>query len=407
LAWVDLPRVPDWHDPQGDHWACVVKRTGDPVWVQLHGTGAGRAWTDEDDRLAARFCGSVNDRHPKEDWKDLKERLARQRLVPLDDPLKGVRHLIVLPSAGMAGVPVETLTDRADLTVSYAPSGTMFAWLREKRAAAGAKAPARHLLALGDPAYPKGADGPVPLPGSRQELAGIARVFDRVSEFKGSDASEQTLDQLAAEAGGLRRFGYLHFATHGVLDNRRPMRSALLLAQDRLPDPLKRAPDGREAYDGRLTAEGILRRWDRQLDAELVTLSACQTGLGQYSPGEGYLGFSQALFLAGARSLVLSLWEVDDTATSLLMTRFYENLMGVPKGLPGGPVEARPKAAALAEAKRWLRELRPEQVQHLAASLPRDGTRGRVVPKAPAAAAARSYEHPYYWSGFILVGDSE
>ena len=137
------------------------------------------------------------------------------------------------------------------------------------------------------------------------------------------------------------------------------------------------------------------------LDAELVTLSACQTGLGKYSGGEGYLGFSQALFLAGARSLVLSLWEVDDTATSLLMTRFYENLVG------DGAVKPMPKAEALAEAKRWLRGLGPEEVSQLTKDLPTRGTRGRVAPRQQAGAvqAARTYEHPYYWSGFVLIGD--
>src|SRR5205085_5143632 len=123
---------------------------------------------------------------------------------------------------------------------------------------------------------------------------------------------------------------YLHFATHGVLDDQRPMQSALLLARDRLPDPLRQALDGKESCDGRLTAERILRGW--KLDADLVTLSACDTGLGRFSGGEGYLGFSQALFVAGARSLVLSLWPVEDAATALLMTRFYENLLGTPEG---------------------------------------------------------------------------
>ena len=81
---------------------------------------------------------------------------------------------------------------------------------------------------------------------------------------------------------------------------------------------------------GRLSA-AELSNW--KLDADMVVLSACQTGLGQPAGGEGYLGFSQALFLAGARSVVLSLWRVDDEATSLLMVRFYENLLGKRSGL--------------------------------------------------------------------------
>src|SRR5439155_3907559 len=137
----------------------------------------------------------------------------------------------------------------------------------------------------------------------------------------------------------------------------------------------------------------------RQLDADLVTLSACQTALGKYSGGEGYLGFSQALFLAGARSLALSLWKVDDTATALLMTRFYENLLGARAGLTA----ALPKAQALAEAKSWLRGLPADEAQRLAAGLPGDA-RGAVRTRKPAqtATVTKPFAHPYYWSGFIL-----
>jgi CHAT domain-containing protein len=392
VVWVDLPHVPNWHDPKGDHWACLVKKAGEPIWVQLHGTGTDGAWTEDDENLpglARRNFATRSD--DAKAWTAAADRLSRQRLAPLEEQLKGVKHLVVLPSAALAGVPIDVLTDR---TVTYAPSGTMFAWLREKRQGTGATQPTRHLLSVGAPDFKAGGDS-TPLPGARQELAGIARPFDRTSEFKGPEASEVNLDRLAAEPGGLRRFGYLHFATHGVLDDRRPMRSALLLSRDR-------GPDGK---DGRLTAEHMLRRW--KLDAELVTLSACQTGLGTYSGGEGYLGFSQALFVAGARSLVLSLWEVDDTATALLMTRFYENLMGLSADLPGGPVEAKAtKAEALAEAKQWLRKLSPAEVDLLRKDLPRQGTRGDIVKKkAPLAKAPPSFAHPYYWSGFVLVGD--
>jgi CHAT domain-containing protein len=216
----------------------------------------------------------------------------------------------------------------------------------------------------------------------------------------GPQASEQNLEQLAA-SGGLREFRYLHFATHGVLDDQRPMRSALVLAQDRVPEPLLRLRPGTEPRHGRLTAERILRDW--KLDAELVALSACNTGLGRYAGGEGYLGFAQALFLAGAQSLVLSLWQVDDAATALLMARFYENLLGTPEGT----VKPMPKAEALAEAKRWLRGLGPDEVRQLTKDLPTRGTRGRIEPRqaAEGRAAVHSYQHPYYWSGFILIGD--
>jgi CHAT domain-containing protein len=209
---------------------------------------------------------------------------------------------------------------------------------------------------------------------------------------------------VATEDGGLRRFPYLHFATHGMLDDKRTMRSARLLAQDYAAEPPAKGTDRNASAGGRLTAERMLKRW--KLDAELVTLSACQTGLGKYSGGEGYLGFSQALFVAGARSLVVSLWEVDDAATALLMTRFYENLMGLPAGVPGGPVAAKPtKAEALAEAKQWLRSLSPAEVDVLRKDLPRHGTRGEIVKKGEASKAPRSYEHPFYWSGFILIGE--
>src|SRR5262249_20088469 len=158
-----------------------------------------------------------------------------------------------------------------------------------------------------------------------REVAAIARAFQArdpgatVTLLLGSDASEARLADLVARDRPCP-YRYLHLATHGEADHRRALQSALVLAQDHLPDPVEQALAGQRVYDGRLTAEQILRGW--RLDAELVTLSACESGLGRYQGGEGYLGFAQALLLAGARSVVLSLWKVDDTATALLMIRF-------------------------------------------------------------------------------------
>jgi CHAT domain-containing protein len=147
------------------------------------------------------------------------------------------------------------------------------------------------------------------------------------------------------------------------------------------------------ASHDKLSAAHILHTW--KLDADLVTLSACQTGLGQYQRGEGYVGFAQALLLAGAHTLVLSQWPVDDRATLLLMERFYANLLGARPELKG-PL---PKLEALAEAKQWLRELpRKEAVARLKA-LELPTLEKELV-------GARPFAHPHYWAAFILIGDA-
>jgi CHAT domain-containing protein/Tfp pilus assembly protein PilF len=251
--------------------------------------------------------------------------------------------------------------------------------------------------------------GPVPkaLPGTRREVQALAALLpkEKVRLLLGSEASEQRLDQLAA-AGKLKDYRLLHFATHGALDSDTPARSALLLATDRLPDAERQAREGQKVYTGRLTV-GTVLGW--KLDADLVTLSACETGLGRQAGGEGLLGFVQALVQAGARAVLVSLWPVDDAATALLMTRFYENLLGQRQGLKA-PLG---KAEALAEAKQWLRRLPRPQAEALAAQLSKGEVRLTVSPLKPAAPAAgadkgdRPYAHPYYWSAFVLLGDPD
>src|SRR5262249_23608422 len=145
---------------------------------------------------------------------------------------------------------------------------------------------------------------------------------DSVTTLTRGDASEQRLDKLR-KTGELKRFRYLHFATHGKANNFRAFDSALILTR-----PTKLAePHVDEPYlDGRRTAAEVLEYG--KLDAELVTLSACESGLGREGGGDGLLGFAQAFLLAGSRAVCLTLWQVDDTATALLMDRFYRNLLG-------------------------------------------------------------------------------
>jgi CHAT domain-containing protein len=248
-----------------------------------------------------------------------------------------------------------------------------------------------------------------PLPGTRREVQALAGLFPggRATVLLGSEASEQRLDELAA-AGRLQQVRILHLATHGLIDPASAGHSALLLAGDRLPDAAEQVKLNKKVYTGQLTVSAIAS-W--KLDADLVTLSACETGLGQKSAGDGFLGFTHVLLKAGARSLVVSLWKVDDAATALLMTRFYENLLGQRDGLKA-PLG---RAAALREAQTWLRALPRSQAEALAARLSGGELRGTVSaqkPLAPAQAALaekddRPYAHPYYWSAFILLGDPE
>jgi CHAT domain-containing protein len=221
-----------------------------------------------------------------------------------------------------------------------------------------------------------------PLSGARLETEAISRLVPGSTTLLGSAASAQELDRLNAQ-GKLKTFRLLHFATPTQIDLDSPSRSALLLAQ------------GKKAQ-GRLTVSTILRDW--QLDADLVVLSGDQTGLGRDAGGDGLLGFGQALLSRGARSVVLSRWKVDDTATALLMVRFYENLLGKRKELKKGM----PRAEALAEAKKWLRELPVAQAKKQLGVLA-GGPRATEKVKLPE--GARPFAHPYYWAAFVLVGD--
>jgi CHAT domain-containing protein/tetratricopeptide (TPR) repeat protein len=447
VAWVDPaspPRVPG---PTCDYWGCVVRQRGEPAWIRIRGGGPHGEWTADDDRRPVQTCEVLSQRpedHPGR-WRDVAGALARQWLTPLEPhlasqgDLPAVTRLIVLPPRALAGVPIEAMVDsrpdgRPKYTVSYTLSATSFVRVRAKRrqgASAnrltGADSP--RLLALGDPVFtapddvepptpgsspdqqravqvptplaPTRREVPRPLPGTRREVLAIAALFDRPETLLGSEASEQQLDVLA-KAGRLREFGFLHLATHGKLDSDNAQRSALLLARDRLSDPLQQILVGREVYDGELSAEQVLLTW--VLDAELVTISACWSGAARLNLFGADLGFSHALILKGAKSVVLSLWNVDDAATAILMTRFYQNLLGRRQGLD----RPLPKAEALVEAKTWLRTRTAAEVKRLCDSLPTADRMEKVSgPPRSTAKTARPYEHPYYWAAFILIGDPD
>jgi hypothetical protein len=253
-----------------------------------------------------------------------------------------------------------------------------------------------------------------PLPGTRFEVHALQRLFDKDEAAQlllDSEASEQRLDELA-QLGKLGCYRYLHLATHGEANDAFPLRSAIILSRDRLPDAAQRTQlllEGKPIPDGRLTAEEVLQRW--HLHCDLVTLSACETALGKYETGEGFVGFAQVLILAGSRSVCLSLWRVDDTATALLMQRFYQNLLGKRDGLTAPLL----RAEALAEAKVWLRRLPRKEALERAAQMSEGVPRGKhvklpslqVKPSASAGKDDCPYAHPHYWAAFVLIGHKD
>jgi CHAT domain-containing protein len=246
------------------------------------------------------------------------------------------------------------------------------------------------------------------LPGTRREVEAIAALFPAAgaTTLLGERATETAVQRLAS-SGELARYRFLHFATHGTTNPDVAMSSALILG----PGDKGRPPSDLSAVesDGRITAEQILNSWN--LDADLVVFSACETGLGRQVVGEGYLGFAQALSIKGARSLVLSQWSVNDVATALLMVRFCRNLLGERPG----PSKPMPKAEALDEAKRWLRNLtRNEVIREVDAIQERGKVRPLAAPGGSATAPSsppsapsgpRPFEHPQFWAAFILIGD--
>jgi tetratricopeptide (TPR) repeat protein len=267
--------------------------------------------------------------------------------------------------------------------------------------AAGRAADALHAQREGERAVRASqGQGYARLPGTRLEVQAIVSLFDQPLVLLDTAASAPRLADLA-QKDQLRPFRYLHFATHGEVNPHAALQSALILAPDPRPGTTGHTLANPPALDSRLAAAQMLR-W--KLDADLVTLSACQSGLGKQAGGEGFLGFAQALFLAGARSVLVSLWKVDDTATALLMTRFYQNLLGRRPGLKT-PL---PKAEALREAKLWLRDLTASEIEGLQDKLQagRLGA-GPALKRAVAADAERPYAHPHYWAAFILIGDPQ
>jgi len=299
--------------------------------------------------------------------------LYRQLVLPVRRLLdESVENLIIVPDDSLHHLPFEALVTETsplrwmieDFNISYAPSVTAYHEMSVRRRTRRPRRK-RDLLAFGDPSFGPSRRNPSWIafedpwdPGreagferlrySGREISRIGALF-KPRKLEIRTRGEASEDRLKREP--LDDFKILHFATHSVIDNETPARSAVVLCLDE--DPTE---------DGFLQMREI---FGLKLRADLVTLSSCSSGLGKFIRGEGIEGLTRAFFTAGASAVMMSLWEVNDQATSQLMERFYTHLHS---GLP--------IAAALRRSQLEM-------------------------------AASDSASHPYYWAGFVVSGKAD
>lgn len=338
------------------------------------------------DALAARarIYADILSKDDGEGWREVSRQLYRELIKPLRDKIyPEIDHLVIVPDEVLHYLPFETLiqdigegdtvaqqpsdTDNSrflveDYAISYVPSATVLNQLRVEERISSTKDRVDSLV-LANP-FMSEQRGDVtatasqaralfddeglhtsPIPFAATEAEALRRYVGDESEiYTGTNASEQRI-----KAAHLDRFRVIHFATHGLISQRAPARSALALAPS-------------EDEDGFLQAREI---YHLKLASDLVVLSACQTARGRMLSGEGVQGIARAFFHAGAKSVVASLWNVNDEKTATFMEAFYRHLS-----------EGRSKVEALRAAKL-------DMLSDKAASSPR------------------------YWAAFILIGESQ
>jgi CHAT domain-containing protein len=295
----------------------------------------------------------------------LERRLGELLLGPVAAELATARRLLIVPDGPLHGLAFAALPDPGQparrlveaLPVAHQVSASVHVHLAGRRARTldriavfadpmtGEAAPARFRRELGR------------LPAARREAARVSEIF--------GERARVYLDAAATEAAARREIAALplaHFATHAVIDEALPLDSALLLAS---------APG----------EEGLLQAWEiaeqLELESDLVVLSGCETARGGERSGEGVLGLVRALQVAGARSVVASLWRVDDESAAELMARFYARLN---EGLPRDEALRQAQLELLRGPVRGERDGRPVELR---------------------------FSAPRHWAPFVLIGPAD
>jgi len=299
-----------------------------------------------------QFHQMLADRRP--DYASLAHELYVALIEPAARQLKDINTICLVPDGFLWNLPFQALLNRSDLylieehPVFYVPSlGVLSEMAKHSHENSNRLA---SLIAFGNPLLTTGrtAGEDCPLPEAETEVTAIARTFSKRNAkiFIGREATEKVFKMQAPS------YSLVHLATHGVIDNRQPLYSHLLLT----------LTEGEVENDGRLEAREIM---NMKLSADLAVLSACETANGRIAPGEGVIGMSWSLFVAGTRSVVVSQWKIDSASTAHLMYRFYQSL----------------------SSNRSMKNKKAEALRNAILVT----TKGR-------------YRHPFYWAAFVVLG---
>ncbi len=390
--WVHQPLVGEWWAPNAasktEEHLVVLLLAADrpPRWLDLGELAQVRAMTQK--WTASLRNPAAADVHERGDA------VTQALLGPLKQDLEGRTALLVVPDGPLhqlplGALPLDTLKGRRDSQgrrefalqkweISLLSTGRdLLRW-------AEPAAPRHAALVLADPAFgaPSGEQAWNALPGARAEGAAVVKLLGKQAELMVGDAA--TRAALTARAAPR----VVHLATHGWFD---AVRAATKNPLAGVGLALAGANAG---TDGRLTGLDLA-----SLDlhgTELVTLSACETGLGVSLNGDGVYGLQRALVLAGARSVVMSLWKVDDDATAKLMVGMYSELR---KGVPRGQALRRGQLAVLAA-------LQDQDAKAKAQATGSRGSRGAEAVGAEPTSGTAAADHPYFWGAFVLAGQS-
>lgn len=322
----------------------------------------------------------------------LARRLYKVLIEPVTDRIHASDRLLIVADGPLHYLPWGSLRREApdgdsEYLIEWRPfhlalSVTVYSELLKLRREGEEHPSPIRIAAFGDPIYPKSlgvaimrGDGAIrslaeralfdwePLPYTRREVEGIASLYGEgiVRKYLGADATEENARSIG------RTVRIYHFATHGYLDEALPLNSFLAFT---VPEKFEERREN-----------GLLQVWEIfervRIDADLVVLSACESGVGADQKGEGLIGLTRAFHYAGARSVLATLWKVaDDLTTSKLMVRFYSYLKA-----------GRTKDEALRAAQL---DLLREPLQ---------------VPGEETGAEEIGASAPYHWAAFQIYGD--